>query len=211
MPRQKKPFNPYPFQFHQELELEISSITNLGDGVSKHTIKDQDGNDRQWVIFIPYVLLNERVRVRITKNESTCSHAEIVNVLDASPHRRQPKCRYYGSCGGCQYQHVTYQQQLLWKQQQVAELLERLAHITHPVNPTIASPKEWNYRSKITPHFQKPHKGKIGDIGFQKKGTSKALIDIDECLIALESINGVFPAARDSVCLLYTSPSPRDA
>lgn len=198
MPRPSKKFKPFPFDYHEEVEVRVSSLTNLGDGVGRVSIQDEEGVSQDWVIFIPFSLPGELVKVRIWRNDPNCSHADLLEVLEPSEHRVEPRCHYFGQCGGCQYQHLTYEQQLIWKKEQVGELLQRLAGVEHPVNPPLPSPVEWNYRSKITPHFQKPKNGVIGEIGFLRKGTRNALLDITQCDIALESINAALPQVRES-------------
>src|SRR5204862_3133901 len=94
-----------------------------------------------------------------------------------------------GRCGGCQYQHLAYPAQLEWKRRQVAELLEHMAGITFPVAPVVASPREFNYRSKITPHFNPPREGQPMPIGFLRQGTRFDIVDVPNCPIATEAIN----------------------
>jgi len=199
MARKTKTFNNYPFDYHHELEVEIESLSNLGDGVVKIPVdpKEEGEEKRSWVIFVPFALPQEKVRIKIWKNDKNCSYADLEEVLEASPHRIEPECKYFGECGGCQYQHVSYDRQLEWKRQQVAELLNHMAGVNHTVNDPLSSPQQWNYRSKITPHFQKPKNGKIRDIGFLKKGTRQALVDIEQCKIAMDSINFALPHIRE--------------
>ncbi len=180
------------------MELRITSLTNLGDGLGRIPIKDDAGETQEWVIFVPFTLPDEKVTVRIWRNDANCSHADLIRIIEPSPNRVEPKCRLFGECGGCQYQHFNYAEQLKWKRNQVSELLEHLVGVSHPVNEPLPSPVEWNYRSKITPHFQKPKSGQIGDIGFLRKGTRQALVDVDHCHIALDQINDVLPAVREA-------------
>ena len=201
MARKAKVFNAYPFDYHQEITVIIESLSNLGDGVAKIPVAAKEGEENQeersWVLFVPFALPGEKVRIKIWKNDKNCSHADLEEVLEASPHRIEPRCTYFGTCGGCQYQHVSYDTQLIWKQKQVADLLHHLAGVEHLVNDPLPSPQQWNYRSKITPHFQKPKNGKIRDIGFLRKGTRQSLIDIKQCDIAMDAINETFPIARE--------------
>lgn len=74
-----------------------------------------------------------------------------------------------------------------------------MAGITHPVEPTIPSPREWNYRSKITPHFQRPKNGAIETIGFLAQGTRSKLIELDQCAIAMEEINQALPEEKNRI------------
>ena len=165
----------------------VESLTNLGAGVAR-----VDG----WVVFVPYALPGERVRCRVFRNHKNYSEADLVEVLEASPHRRSPRCSLFGVCGGCQYQQLAYDEQLVWKQRQVAELLERMAGIEFPVDPVVPSPVEWGYRSKITPHFHRPREGQIAEIGFLRAGSRHALVDVERCDIAMEEINAELAHAR---------------
>lgn len=109
---------------------------------------------RGWVIMVPFALPGELVRVRIYNNHKNYSEADLVAVLRPSPHRVAPRCPLFGTCGGCQYQNLTYAEQLRWKQQHVTEVLQHMARIEFPVNPVHPSPCEFSYRSKLTPHFE---------------------------------------------------------
>lgn len=187
-PRVPAKFKPEPYAYHQELELEIASLTNLGEGVARH-----DG----WVIFVPGVLPGERVKVRIWHNAKNFSRADLVEVLSASPERVDPQCPLFGTCGGCQYQNLAYLAQLRWKTQQVSELLERIGKISFPVNPCHGSPKQYGYRSKITPHFERPRQGDSEfPIGFLAAGTSRRIVDVPQCPIATAAINSALPELR---------------
>ncbi len=183
-------FVPHPFQYHEEVELVIDSLSNQAVGVGRI-----DG----WVIFVPASLPGERVKARIYRNEKNCSHADLVEVLEASPDRVTPECPAYGRCGGCQYQHLSYEEQLKWKTQQVEDLLRLQAGLELPVLPATPSPVTYGYRSKITPHFQRPKDAKISQIGFLRAGTRSEICDIQNCPIAMEEINEALPIVRKSV------------
>ncbi len=209
-----KHFRPEPFDYHEVIVLTIDSLSNLGAGVGRvarpelHRSRsrgdagpDLSGpeGDGGWVVFVPFALPGERIRARIWKNEANCSQADLVEILSPSPHRRAPRCPLFASCGGCQYQHLAYEEQLRWKRQQVAELLRHMAGIDHPVNEPIASPRPWHYRSKITPHFQKPRAGQDLAIGFLEAGSRRKVIDVPSCPIAMEALNAALPAERERV------------
>lgn len=185
-----KKFVPTPFAYHQEIELTIDALSNMGEGV---------GRVDNWVVFVPYTLPGERVRARVYRNDKNCSHADLVEVLTPSPKRVQPLCPVYGYCGGCQYQHLAYEEQLAWKTEQVADLMRLQAGLTVPVQPAIPSPQVYGYRSKITPHFHKPKEAKMGNIGFLRVGSRTEVCDVKQCPIAMEPINAYLPALRKSV------------
>ncbi len=183
-------FNPHPYAYHQELELRIDSLTNEGNGVARH-----DG----WVIFVAFALPGELIRGRVYRNHKNYSEADLIEVIEPSPNRIQPVCTLFGKCGGCQYQHLSYTEQLNWKQQQVAELLKRMAQIEHPVLPVIPSPIRYGYRSKITPHFHKPKQGAVAEIGFLRAGTRNALLDVPSCPIAMPQLNEQLTIEREAI------------
>ncbi len=182
-------FRPVPFHYHEEVELSIDTLTNLGVGLGRI-----DG----WVIMVPYALPGERVRARVWRNKSNYSDADLVEVMEPSAHRVQPGCSLFGTCGGCQYQHLDYPSQLEWKTRQIGELLLRIGGLEVPVQPCIGSPLVYGYRSKLTPHFRvKPH-GESTVIGFQR-ADSRALVDIPQCPIASPAINEVLVSERRAV------------
>lgn len=182
-----KHFTPEPFEYHQELELTVETLTNLGIGL---------GRVDNWVVMVPFTLPGERVRVRVFRNYKNYSEADLVDILEASPDRVTPQCGLFGVCGGCQYQHLSYEKQLEWKTQQIRELLERIGNIKTEVSPTHPSPVHYHYRSKLTPHYPKPRKDQEVPIGFLKANQRTAIVDVPECPIATESINKALEKAR---------------
>jgi len=221
-----KKFNAYPFAYHAEIELEISTLTNRGHGLGRVELPEEEPKEmesagrtdsrstpiekglpdvepagstpnkerlRPWVVMVPFTLPGERVRVRVFRNHKNYSEADLVEVLQASPHRVDPRCGLFGQCGGCQYQHLDYVEQLAWKRRQVEELLQHMAGIAHPVAPVIGSPRQFGYRSKITPHF------KVGRpaIGFLRQGTRFDVVDVPQCAIATPEINARLVEVRE--------------
>lgn len=206
----KKKFNDRPFPYHAEIELEIATLTNLGVGLGRVVLDEAGGpalrspaeRGEGWVVMVPFTLPGERVRARVFRNHKNYSEADLIEVLTPSPHRIAPRCELFGRCGGCQYQHLTYAEQLAWKRRQVEELLRHMAGITFPVAPTVPSPREFGYRSKITPHF---HCGsrladdglvKIQPIGFLRQGTRFDILDVPACPIATPEINAKLTEVR---------------
>ena len=183
----KKKFNDQPFAYHAELELEIVTLTNLGSGLGRVVLPGE--TEAKWVVMVPFALPGERVRVRVFRNHKNFSEADLVSVLSPSPSRVAARCPLFGRCGGCQYQHLAYADQLAWKQRQVAELLQHMAGVEFPVAPVIASPREFGYRSKITPHFNPPREGQPMPIGFLRQGTRFDILDVPNCPIATPAIN----------------------
>ncbi|WP_345781747.1 class I SAM-dependent RNA methyltransferase [Synoicihabitans lomoniglobus] len=208
--KQKQPRD-FPFPYHAEIELEITTLTNRGIGLgrvplpretSSLSTSPEPESSGAWVVMVPFCLPGERVRARVFRNQKNFSEADLVEVLTASPERIAPPCEFFGRCGGCQYQHFTYDGQLAWKRQQVVELLQHMADIEHPVNPVIGSPEQFGYRSKITPHFQLPRDGQSAEdlpIGFLRQGTRFDIVDVPRCLIATDAINERLHTIRPEV------------
>jgi 23S rRNA (uracil1939-C5)-methyltransferase/tRNA (uracil-5-)-methyltransferase len=194
-----KKFHALPFAYHQEIELEISTLTNLGVGLGRVKLPGAE-IEAGWVVMVPFALPGEQVRARVFRNHKNFSEADLVAVLQASPHRIPAPCPLFGRCGGCQYQQLAYAEQLAWKRRQVAELLGHMAGIEFPVEPVIGSPREFGYRSKITPHFAAPRSGVLDaanfPIGFLRQGTRFELVDVPRCEIATDAINELLPEVR---------------
>lgn len=209
----KKKFNDRPFAYHQEIELEIATLTNLGVGLGR--VPHPDEPDSKWVVMIPSTLPGERVRARVFRNHKNFSEADLVEILTPSPKRIAAPCPIFGSCGGCQYQNLAYDEQLAWKRRQVEELLKYMAGVEFPVLPVIGSPVEYGYRSKITPHFNAPRPAALSTlnsqpstaaasaaalpIGFLRQGTRFDILDVPHCAIATAPINARLAESRANV------------
>jgi tRNA/tmRNA/rRNA uracil-C5-methylase (TrmA/RlmC/RlmD family) len=181
-------FNPHPFAYHQELELTISGLTNLGKGVARH-----DG----WVIMVPFVIPGERVRLRVYRNHKNYSDADLIEVLEASTDRIAPRCSLYGECGGCQYQHIRYERQLQEKATHVRECFQKIGGLPDvQVSPAMSSSWEYGYRTKLTPHYPASRGEKRFPIGFLKVDSRHHIVDVPTCPIASDSINGLLSAVR---------------
>ena len=206
MGRKKKTFNDQPFPYHAEIELEITTLTNLGVGLGRVPVGEGPAGTGQWVVMVPFALPGERVRARVFRNHKNYSEADLVEVLTPSPDRITAPCPLFGRCGGCQFQHLHYAAQLQWKRQQVQELLLHLADLRFPVAEVIGSPRDYGYRSKITPHFAGPARrtesadvpatSSFIPIGFLRQGTRFDILDVPQCPIATAEINAKLTEVR---------------
>ena len=182
---QKKKFNDLPFAYHQEIELDDRHADQPRLRARSRGLGRRGSRSAKWVVMVPFTLPGERVRARVFRNHKNFSEADLVEVLTPSPSRVAARCPLFGRCGGCQYQHLAYAEQLAWKQRQVAELLEHMAGVEFPVAPVIALAAEFGYRSKITPHFNVPREGRpMLAIGFLRQGTRFDIVDVPRCPIA---------------------------
>lgn len=151
--------------------LRLTGIAHGGAALGRH-----EGR----VVFVPYAIPGETVRVEITEDKGHHAFARLVEVLEPSPDRVAPPCPYFGptGCGGCQWQHIAYAAQLRLKAAIVADQLTRIGGIADPpVHPTLPDPSGWAYRN----HAQF-HPAPDGGLGFQC-AASNDTISIDECHI----------------------------
>jgi 23S rRNA (uracil1939-C5)-methyltransferase len=144
--------------------------------------------DGDRVIFADYGLPGEEVIAELRTERAGVFLGRVVEVLKPSPHRVEAPCRYFGQCGGCNWQHIDYPHQIELKRHIVREQLRRLGRFADaPVSPTVGADNPWGYRN----HIRFTAKSR-GEIGFIQRGTHRFL-RIDECLIADPWINALLP------------------
>ncbi len=140
-------------------------------------------------VFVPFGLPGELVRVRIVDEKRGHVRAELVEVLEASPERIPPKCKHFGLCGGCAYQHLPYPAQLRYKTDILRDQLVRIGKIPNPpVEPMLASPSEWNYRNHV--QFHLTHAGKLGYF----RANGRGVFPITECHLPEAALNELWPS-----------------
>ena len=165
----------------REVELLIEDIAFGGKGVGRVEGK---------AVFVPFTIAGERVTARVVRQKKSFAEAELVHVLQASPERVTPPCPYFGRCGGCAYQQMTYEHQLHWKSHQVGQALRRVGKFREPsLRPIVPSPWDYEYRNRITLHVAD------GVVGFFRHDAHR-LIDVERCLIALPEVNDDLAALR---------------
>lgn len=102
------------------------------------------------VLFLQGGAPGDRVEVELTKIKSNYLEGRVVSIQEYSPHRAQPFCEHFGLCGGCSWQHIHYETQLKYKQQQVIDNLERIGGLTLPaITPILPSQQTRHYRNKL--------------------------------------------------------------
>ncbi len=167
----------------QHLELDITTVAFGGDGIGRH---------ENFVVFVPFVIAGERVEVEIVEVKRRFATADLVRVIQPSPHRIEPRCPCYAQCAGCQYQHVDYAHQLAMKRAQIRDVFQRIGKIAEPpIEPVGPSPRQYHYRNKIVVHGP-------GQPGFWTT-RGRSVIPIAQCPIAREEINAALtgPLAVD--------------
>ncbi len=169
-----------PLQIGERLGLTIDDIAFGGEGV---------GRVNDFVVFVPFVLVGERVEVEIIEVKKNFARAKLLRVEKPSSERVEPACGYFGKCGGCQYQHVQYAVQLRLKQKQIADLFERVGKFSPDlIAPVIPCPQPFGYRNRIMVRSQWNKPEQKLNLGFVRWDCG-LVEDIAECKIAEPALN----------------------
>lgn len=150
-------------------------------------------DDDNKIILVRYAIPGETVKINIYKEAKDYSIGEPIEIIESSPLRISPKCQYFALCGGCDYQMLTYEEQLKIKQNTVIETFRRIGNMEIEFTDIIANPSVFNYRNTET--FKVNTKRK--QIGFFRKDT-KSIVDIENCKIAMPKINEALAYLRST-------------
>jgi 23S rRNA (uracil1939-C5)-methyltransferase len=161
------------------VNLTIEKLVYGGDGLARLP----EGR----TVFLPFVLPAEEVSATIVQEKNTFSRASLDQVLKPSPYRVQPLCPYFGSCGGCHYQHSGYAAQLENKRAILRETFQRNGKLEWKGEIITHSGEPWNYRNRSR---MKVRGGPEFAIGYHRMGTHD-LLPVKECPISSQLINRV--------------------
>ena len=169
----------------QRVSVKIERLVFQGDGLGRLP----DGR----VIFVPATAPGDEVEAQVEEDRGHFVRGAAVRILAASPVRVDPPCRYFGTCGGCQWQHLAYPAQLEWKHRILEELLVRVGKLEGvPIAPTIDPGAPWEYRARA--QF-KVIGGARPCIGFHQRETNR-VVDIDRCPLLDPRLNALLHAMR---------------
>lgn len=165
----------------------ITDIAFGGEGVTR-----VDGV----VVFVPFVLEGEEVEIEITEVKRNFARAKLIRLLQPSPHRTAPQCRYFGDCGGCQYQHIDYPTQIELKHKQVEDVVQRIGGFRGAVvAPVVPCDAPYGYRNRIMIRSQWDKTKQGLNIGFIRHD-NRLVTDIEECSIAEPALNAEIRRVR---------------
>lgn len=163
-------------QKNEDYNIDITGYGFEGEGVGRI-----DGVP----VFVQGALPGEKVKVKIVKVAKSHAFGKLMDILTASEFRVEPVCSVYKRCGGCQLQHLTYEEQLRFKQQRVKDCMERIGKLKDVViHPTIGMINPARYRNKV--QLPVGLKGEELAVGFYAL-RSHDIIDMEDCYIQDES------------------------
>jgi 23S rRNA (uracil1939-C5)-methyltransferase len=143
-------------------------------------------------VFVSLAVAGDKLRVRLDEIKGKLAFAEIVEVLERSEHRVDPPCEYFGTCGGCDFQQMSYTAQLAAKVDIIRDCLHRIAKIEYTDEiRVIPCPEEFGYRLRAQWHADTEQK----KIGYFRRN-SRDLVDIQKCIVLAPELNEELDAMR---------------
>jgi 23S rRNA (uracil1939-C5)-methyltransferase len=168
--------------YNRKLLLNIEKLIYGGDGLARMPA-DAGGTGK--AAFLPFVLSGETVEASVREQKPGFIRAEAERIMEASPHRVAPPCPYFGACGGCHYQHASYEHQLEIKREILRETLRRTAKMEVNNDIQVHPSPPWNYRNRSRLQVQT---NPSFAAGYFKIG-SHELLAVEECPISSPLIN----------------------
>lgn len=172
---------------NQEYTSIITKIGSNGEGITKNG---------DYTVFIPFALPSEKVRYKILKVKGKVAFGKLLEVLTPAEDRIRPACPVFGKCGGCQLQHIKYNDQLKLKSKIVADCLSKIAFIDFSVPLTEKSDLEWGYRNKLQLPVRRTKEGY--EIGFFAPDSHR-IIPIKDCPVQPKWCKDVISATREYI------------
>ncbi len=167
--------------------LTIEKLIYGGDGLARLPAAPNadDAHGRGKAVFIPFVLAQEKIEASLTEQKSGFARANADAIIEPSAQRIQPGCQYYTRCGGCHYQHTSYEHQLEIKKEILRESLRRTAKLDLPFDIEVHPSPPWNYRNRSRLQVRTRPTFAAGYF----KMSSHDLLAVEECPISSPLIN----------------------
>ncbi len=183
------------------LELDVTTLAYGGQGVAR--VDD-------FVLFVRGAVPGDRVLARVTRRKKTHGEARVLEIVAPSPRRVPFRCEHSAECGGCEWQTLSYEAQLEFKQQQVVESLQRLGHLEgYELEPIRGMGDPWRYRNKMEFSFGAAEGGELV-LGLHKRGSWQEVVEIVDCHLASERMNAARAAVARACRDLGLRPFARD-
>ena len=165
--------------------LDITGYTTEGMGVAR-----LEGR----VVFVPFTVRGERWRVRLEKVNKNVAWGRGMESLLPSPERLESDCPLFGKCGGCQFRHMTYAEELRAKGRRISDALERVGHTTLDLPPVLGAEDPFRYRNKVQFPVARGKKGL--SVGYYR-GRSHDVLDAPDCPLQPEAVTRLRAAFKD--------------
>lgn len=201
-------------QTFTEIDVTISDLSSTGDGLALSENKDH-------VYVVPFTVPGDKVRVKVVRHHPPLSYSmtDFLSVIEPGPKRNDAQigCGYFGKCSGCQLQMMSYEDQLAHKRRIVekayANFSGLIPELVPAIGETFASPMQYGYRTKLTPHFangggrkgkkqddpqEEPAEVKVPPIGFTYKNRRMDL-DIEDCPLGTDIVRRGLKSERKRV------------
>ncbi|HEX8378090.1 MAG TPA: 23S rRNA (uracil(1939)-C(5))-methyltransferase RlmD [Pedobacter sp.] len=178
----------------------VTDIAEGGKGV---------GKSEELVLFIEKAVPGDTVDVELYKKKKNFAEAKVTRLVEPSEHRTEPFCPHFGVCGGCKWQHMTYDAQLQFKQKSVLDALSRLAKVdVSNAEPILASYETRYYRNKLEFTFSNKRwltdddmagtdNGDMNALGFHVPLRFDKILNIEVCYLQSSPSNEIRNAIRD--------------
>ena len=185
------------------LNIKIDSYAAEGKSIARL----EDGK----VLFVDNAIPGDVIDAVVIKDKKSWMQGRMTRLVTPSPQRIEPFCQHFGVCGGCKWQMLPYPQQLIYKQQQVTDQLQRIGHIElPPIQPIIGSPHERYYRNKLEFTFSTRRYLTFEEIGarsekieqeaalgFHAPGLFDKVVEIHTCYLQHEPTNKLLTVLRE--------------
>ena len=167
--------------------LDIEKLIYGGDGLARLPagLSGNKACGRGKAVFLPFVLAGEKIEAALTEEKSGFARAQASAILEPSPHRIQPPCPHFSRCGGCHYQHASYEHQLEIKKEILRENLRRIAKLDLQCEIQVHPSPPWNYRNRSRLQVRAQPEFAAGYFKF----ASHQLLPVEECPVSSPLIN----------------------
>jgi 23S rRNA (uracil1939-C5)-methyltransferase len=174
------------------IDIRIESLAFGGEGIGRF-VEDE----RALAVFVEDTVPGDFVRARIGAVKRNFARGYIVEFIEKAPIRIEPRCKHFGSCGGCVLQYLAYEDQKKIKEQQVRDAIRRIGGFDESVVlPIIGCETPWYYRNKMEFSFSRDLEGKLW-LGLHVKRRHHDVIELTECFLQNDYTGRLVVAARD--------------
>ena len=181
----------------ETLEVEIERLLPGGVGLA---------HAEGLTLFVSLAAPGDVLRIRLDRTQGKVGFASIVEIVKPSPLRIEPPCPYFGRCGGCDFQQLTYEAQLNAKVEIIRDCLHRIARIEIPLEIAILpSPNEWQYRARA--NWQIDPQDKL--LGYFERGSNR-VCDVEYCAVIVPELQQTLEQVRNEIRAATPARTPRD-